>query len=119
MHILLERMEGGNVQEFLERNPSKKITDLSQLNNFIRQIVDALVYLNKAKIVHQDLKPENILLTKSEQTVKLCDFGVSNYVDRTRLTQDAKGTLRYMSPELIDGRISSKADVWALGCVIL
>ena len=30
-----------------------------------------------------------------------------------------KGTPRYMSPEQVDGKLSFKIDIWALGCVLL
>ena len=53
------------------------------------------------------------------QTVKLCDFGVSNQLDRTRSLTEARGTLRFMSPELLDNKLTNKADVWAIGCIIL
>jgi serine/threonine protein kinase len=29
------------------------------------------------------------------------------------------GTLRYMSPEQLDGILTSKIDIWAFGCVLL
>jgi len=54
------------------------MTDLGQLRSFVLQMVSAVAYLHKMKIVHQDLKPENILLSSDHKTVKLCDFGVSN-----------------------------------------
>ena len=58
-------------------------------------------------------------MTEDRKTIKLCDFGVSHHVDKTRQTQRAMGTLRFMSPELLDGKLSNKADVWAIGCVLL
>ena len=52
--------------------------------------------------------------------MKLCDFGVSNQLDGTRnLTREAKGTFRFMSPELMDSTLTNKADVWAIGCITL
>ena len=66
------------------------------------------------------MKPENILLSKDRKTLKLCDFGVSNQLDGTRnLTREAKGTFRFMSPELMDSTLTNKADVWAIGCIVL
>ena len=53
------------------------------------------------------------------QTVKLCDFGVSNQLDRTRSLTEARGTFRFMSPELLESKLTNKADVWAIGCIIL
>lgn len=71
-------MAGGNVQEYMDTLPNNKIEDINTLRSIVKQIVEAVVYLHKTKIVHQDLKPENILLAADLKTIKLCDFGVSN-----------------------------------------
>jgi len=50
----------------------------------------------------------------------LADLGVSSLLDRTKPTLSANcGTIRYMSPEQLDGILTNKVDIWALGCVIL
>lgn len=59
------------------------------------------------------------MLSSDHKTVKICDFGVSNQLDRTRNLTEARGTFRFMSPELLDSKLTSKADVWAIGCVLL
>ena len=70
--------------------------------------------------MHSDLKPENILMSDDLKSVKLCDFGVSRKVERTRKTDKSPlGTVRFMPPEPLDHTRSKKSDVWALGCVIL
>jgi serine/threonine protein kinase len=52
--------------------------------------------------------------------VKLCDFGVSNILEKTRATRAANcGTIRYMSPEQLDGKLTIKIDIWGFGCVLL
>ena len=35
------------------------------------------------------------------------------------MTREARGTFRFMSPELLDSTLTNKADVWAIGCVVL
>jgi serine/threonine protein kinase len=50
----------------------------------------------------------------------LIDLGVSNKLEKTRATKAANaGTLRYMSPEQLNGSLSFKTDIWAFGCVML
>lgn len=85
----------------------------------IAQVLDALIFLHSERIVHQDLKPENILFT-NDMRPKLCDFGISTALDKTRLTNKAKlGTPAFMPPEQSQRILTSKFDVWSLGCVLL
>ena len=95
------------------------IPDLHKARFFMRQIVETVAYLHEHNIVHRDIKTDNILLNTEEDVVKLCDFGVSGNVDDTRWTSDARGTIRYMAPELFDRKLTKKADIWAIGCILL
>lgn len=50
--------------------------DLQSLLVWARQIANAMEYLHSVGIFHADLAPRNILLA-ADQTIKLCDFGLS------------------------------------------
>ncbi|XP_049839781.1 uncharacterized protein LOC126284689 isoform X2 [Schistocerca gregaria] len=81
-------------------------------------------------IIHRDLKVENILLSDSGNYV-LCDFGsATGKVLNPQLSGVAAveeeikkyTTLSYRAPEMVDlysGKpITTKADIWALGCLL-
>ncbi|XP_071440568.1 uncharacterized protein Nak [Hetaerina americana] len=81
-------------------------------------------------IIHRDLKVENILLSDSGNYV-LCDFGsatgkvLNPQVHGVAAVEDEikkYTTLSYRSPEMVDlyaGKpITTKADIWALGCLL-
>ncbi|KAL9963746.1 hypothetical protein ACROYT_G027280 [Oculina patagonica] len=79
------------------------------------QILDALHYVHEKKFVHRDLKLDNLLLT-DENTVKL-DVSVA------KREQDIPGTmcgtLLYLAPEVLDGRIyNSKTDMYSFGMIL-
>ncbi|WP_370616380.1 serine/threonine-protein kinase [Mumia sp. Pv 4-285] len=89
------------------------------------QLGDALAAIHEAGVVHRDIKPSNAMLVEQgdgSYQVKLTDFGVSRYLEGTRLTSPdlLVGTARYLSPEqAVLDEVGPRADVYALGLVLL
>jgi eukaryotic-like serine/threonine-protein kinase len=69
------------------------------------------------ELVHSDLKPANIRIAHETGAVKILDFGIARAGWHTATTNQF-GSLRYMSPERIEGRIDRHADYWALGVML-
>ena len=81
-------------------------------------------------IIHRDLKPENVLRNNGKW--KLCDFGsattrvytLKTTKERNEASDDLEKntTPMYRAPEMCDlfrrQPINTKADVWALGCIL-
>lgn len=76
------------------------------------------------RITHRDVKPANILVELGRdnhlEVVKLADFGIAKAVgESTSLTSTgvAIGTMAYISPEALEGRIlDNRADIYSLAC---
>lgn len=67
--FVMEFLEGG---ELLERVEAEKKFTEEQAKGFFKQIVDAMAYCHKNKLIHRDLKLENILLvSKTSDQVKV------------------------------------------------
>lgn len=99
IHILMEYLDGGDMDSFLkEKGPA---TDESWAKKITSEILSALVYLHDdCKIIHQDLKPGNILFNAKKDSIKVIDLGVSSKLEKTRSSKGSgRGTLRYMPPE--------------------
>jgi len=86
---------------------------------FIKQILEACVYLHSARIIHRDLKLGNLFLN-DELEIKIGDFGLA-----TQLGYDGErkrtlcGTPNYIAPEVLNKRGHSyEVDVWSLGCIM-
>jgi dual specificity tyrosine-phosphorylation-regulated kinase 2/3/4 len=56
---------------------------VNTIKQYAKEILKALVFLEKHEIIHCDLKPENILLIKDTQTkknkLKIVDFGSGSF----------------------------------------
>lgn len=84
------------------------------------QIIEGIEFLHSQKppFVHRDLKSLNILLDES-YNCKICDFGLTQTMDKTYMSSPACGSPRYMAPECYEtnGRVTEKVDIWAAGCI--
>jgi serine/threonine protein kinase len=95
--------------------------------HWFQDLAQALVFLHSLKpaIIHRDIKSHNVLVDDGWK-LKLTDFGLSRLQANSSglQTQSRKaGTTFWMAPECFDedenNKISTKADIWALGCVFL
>ncbi|CUA77278.1 STE20-like serine/threonine-protein kinase [Rhizoctonia solani] len=88
------------------------------------QVADAVAYLHDVGIVHGDIKASSVLLSH-DITVKLAGFGNMALRDYSlAFTPTAYGlgiSVRWVAPEIIEGktRLSSEADIYALGMTFL
>lgn len=86
---------------------------------FFRQISSAVTYIHSNKIAHRDLKIENILVDE-HGSIKIIDFGLSNFYEQKRFLSTFCGSLYFAAPELLNGTkyIGPEIDVWSLGIVL-
>ena len=86
---------------------------------FAQQLLNGLVLLNKARLIHCDLKPENILLKNLESPIiKIIDFGSA--CDERQTVYTYIQSRFYRSPEVLLGLpYSSAIDMWSLGCIVV
>jgi serine/threonine protein kinase len=97
----------------------KKRTKLSeQTAKFIfKQIILAIQFIHSKKIIHRDIKLDNILIDLDNK-IKLCDFGVSKFLNSTKLF-DQCGTPAYIAPEILRNEgYDFSVDVWSAGVVL-
>ena len=74
MFLALEYVPGGPVYDPARYGGEGMGEELAR--HYLREICRGLDFLHVNGVVHRDLKPDN-LLKKTDGTVKICDFGVS------------------------------------------
>jgi eukaryotic-like serine/threonine-protein kinase len=90
----------------------------------LRRACEGLAVAHAKGVVHRDIKPSNLFLVDGAPTTcKIIDFGVACLEDGAHsLTRPGTtlGTAGYMAPEqaLEAADVDSRADVYALGCVL-
>ena len=86
------------------------------------QVLLAIRYCHKMKIVHRDIKPENILITGKEASglfyVKLIDFGTAKIFNETKKNKALVGSSYYVAPEVIRGNYDEACDLWSIGVIM-
>lgn len=89
--------------------------------HFLNQAAEAIDFLNtrqhlihsqRVAIRHCDVKPSNLLLVGS--TLKLADFSLSFPTTATMGNHTRTGTLHYAAPEIFQGIVSDKSDLFSL-----
>lgn len=85
------------------------------LRRLLAEVVDALLLVHSAGVLHRDIKPHNLFLSRSG-AAKLADFGAATLRDiGLTQTEGLVGTLAYMAPEQLEGRdLSFATDVYGL-----
>ncbi len=83
------------------------------------QVADALRCAHEAGVLHRDIKPSNLILD-ADLRVWVTDFGLAVTHEQERLSRsgDVVGTLRYMSPEQLNGKSDPRSDIYGLGLTL-
>uniref|UniRef100_A0A3Q1H2W1 non-specific serine/threonine protein kinase n=1 Tax=Acanthochromis polyacanthus TaxID=80966 RepID=A0A3Q1H2W1_9TELE len=129
--ILMDYCKGGQVVNLMNQRLQTGFTESEVLQIFC-DTCDAVSRLHQRKtpIIHRDLKVENILLHDKGHYV-LCDFGSATNKFQSPQTEGVAAveeeikkytTLSYRAPEMVNlynnKIITTKADIWALGCLL-
>ena len=83
------------------------------------QVGEALAHAHSKQLLHRDIKPGNLLIDRGG-VAWVTDFGLAKYFESPDLTKTGEvvGTLRYMSPEQLNGKADERSDIFALGLTL-
>ncbi|CAF2103825.1 unnamed protein product [Rotaria magnacalcarata] len=116
VYIILELCRRRSLMELHRRR--KTVTE-PETRYFVKQIVEACIYLHDKRIIHRDLKLGNLFLN-DQMEIKIGDFGLATRIENeTDRKRTLCGTPNYIAPEVINKKGHSyEVDVWSLGCIL-
>jgi serine/threonine protein kinase len=105
--IMMEYVDGEDLQAYVRRHKGRVPVTRRLLFNFLCSALDALSTLHGKFIAHRDVKPRNFIVTPSTSDdgtphLTLIDLGLGVRLDERRAApDDDAGTPAYFSPDMV------------------
>ncbi len=114
-YIVMELVEGITLKRFIER---KGRLEIREAVGIAIQIAQGMEAAHDNHIVHRDIKPQNIIISRDGK-VKVADFGIAKAATSNTVSQNAIGSVHYLSPEQARGGYSDeRSDIYSLGVTL-
>lgn len=140
LYMLMRLIRGGTLTEKIGGVHEKGAGSIRDLLEILVKVGEAVAYAHRQGVIHRDLKPSNIMVGGFGE-VMVMDWGIAkdlrgqsqeDVILKSVLSNDEKslagltgeggilGTLGYMSPEQLDGKvIDGTSDVFSLGLILI
>jgi hypothetical protein len=121
LYIVMRYVDGEDLRSAIRAGGRLPVARAATI---VSQVAGALDAAHARGLVHRDVKPANVLLDRNDHAY-LTDFGLTKRLHSSAGTEVTHaggwvGTLGYVAPEQIrDEPIDGRADVYALGCVLV
>ncbi|KAH0466034.1 hypothetical protein IEQ34_006137 [Dendrobium chrysotoxum] len=117
VYIVMELCKGGELLDrILSRGGKYSEQDAKVV---LIQILSVAAFCHLQGVVHRDLKPENFLFASKDEnaTLKVIDFGLSDFVKPDERLNDIVGSAYYVAPEVLHRSYGTEADMWSIGVI--
>ena len=117
-YIVMELIDGITLKQYMQKRGVP--LNWREALHFTIQIVKALGHAHSRGIIHRDIKPHNVMVLR-DGSIKVADFGIARLIGggHSTLTQEALGSVHYISPEQAKGsHIDGRSDLYSAGVVL-
>lgn len=119
IYLLMDFIDGPGLDKKLKQGPMKA----GDLLIVCRRVAEGLRAAHARNIVHRDLSPDNIILRGGDPSqAVIIDFGIAKDTNpgaQTIVGNEFAGKYSYAAPEQLGGNTDVRADIYALGALLL
>ena len=119
IYLLMDFIDGPGMDKKLKQGPMSA-EDLLIVG---RRVAEGLQAAHARNIVHRDLSPDNIILRGGDPAqAVIIDFGIAKDTNpgaQTIVGNEFAGKYSYAAPEQLSGDTDARADIYALGALLL
>ncbi len=128
--LVMPLYSSGSLDQLIEQiSNGTKDVNIQRRRSMLLDMARGMAYIHSLELIHGDLKPQNVLITENGNVV-VSDFGLAKLrvkskewsallADRNAtMLQSADGiTPLFAAPEMFEGKLSRRSDVYAFGLI--
>ncbi len=117
-YIIMEYIEGINLSDLLYTSYKGGFSEEEVISIGI-EICDILecLHSNIPPVIHRDINPGNFIKRDRDNKIILLDFGIATIFEHGH-AETLIGTPGYIAPELYEGHIDIRSDIFSLGVTL-
>ena len=113
-YLVMPYMRGGTLEDML----NGCLLTLDEVCSILEQLASALTYMHALGLLHRDIKPANILFDQ-DKNLYLTDFGIVTWLgEKPGRDGHLMGTPQYIAPEILEGNVDERSEVYSVGILL-
>ncbi len=113
-YLVMPYLRGGTLEDKLNDG----LPTLEEACIVLEQLTSALAYIHSLGLLHRDIKPANILFDR-DNNLYLTDFGIVSWLgEKPGYDGHMLGTPHFVAPEIFDGHVDVRSEVYSVGIVL-
>ena len=113
-YLVMPYLQGGTLEDML----NGCLLTLDEVCIILEQLASALTYMHALGLLHRDIKPANILFDQ-DKNLYLTDFGIVTWLgEKPGYDGHMMGTPHYIAPEILEGNVDERSEVYSVGILL-